>query len=145
MRIFPDKKRDPAGFQTPQLNFSQNGVAPVQDLSGHLNQLNAILSLQTLLQPLDRKRTPSVIGSAIGRPYLALFRIHAQLGVLNRLILNWLGLNRVIVVLSSQTPFGLSSDVRGRRREALMLGGCESRTSQRVNRRTRKLSGIKKQ
>ena len=33
--------------------------------SGPLNQLNAILSL---LQPLDRYRTPSAIGSAIGRP-----------------------------------------------------------------------------
>ena len=45
-------------------------------LSGPLNRLNAILSL---LQPLDRYRTPSAIGSAIGRPYLALSRIHAQL------------------------------------------------------------------
>ena len=34
-------------------------------LSGPLNRLNAILSL---LQPLDRYRTPSAIGSAIGRP-----------------------------------------------------------------------------
>ena len=34
-------------------------------LSGPLNWLNAILSL---LQPLDRKRTLSAIGSAIGRP-----------------------------------------------------------------------------
>ena len=37
-------------------------------LSGPLNRLNAILSL---LHPLDRYRTPSAIGSAIGRPYLA--------------------------------------------------------------------------
>ena len=44
-----------------------------------------------LLQPLDRYRTPSAIGSAIGRPYLALSRIHAQVAVLNRLILNRLG------------------------------------------------------
>ena len=34
-------------------------------LSGPLNRLNAILSL---LHPLDRYRTPSAIGSAIGRP-----------------------------------------------------------------------------
>ena len=34
-------------------------------LSGLLNRLNAILSL---LQPLDRYRTPSAIGSAIERP-----------------------------------------------------------------------------
>ena len=54
-------------------------------LSGPLNRLNAILSL---LQPLDRYRTPSAIGSAIGRPYLALSRIHVQVGVLNRLVLN---------------------------------------------------------
>ena len=36
-------------------------------------------------------RTPSAIGSAIGRPYLALSRIHAQVGVLDRLVLNRLG------------------------------------------------------
>ena len=57
-------------------------------LSGPLNRLNAILSL---LRPLDRYSTPSAIGSAIGRPYLALSRIHAQAGVLNRLFLNRLG------------------------------------------------------
>ena len=34
-------------------------------LVGPLNRLNAILSL---LHPLDRYRTPSAIGSAIGRP-----------------------------------------------------------------------------
>ena len=38
-------------------------------LSDPLNRLNAILSL---LHPLDRYRTPSAIGSAIGRPYLTL-------------------------------------------------------------------------
>ena len=43
-----------------------SGVGRV--LSGPLNRLNAILSL---LQLLDRYRTPSAIGSAIGRPYLA--------------------------------------------------------------------------
>ena len=57
-------------------------------LSGPLNRLNAILSL---LQPLDRYRTHSAIGSATGRPYLALSRMHAQVGVLNRLVLNRLG------------------------------------------------------
>ena len=44
-------------------------------LSGPLNRLNAILSL---LQPLDRYRAPSAIGSPIGRPYFALSRFHAQ-------------------------------------------------------------------
>ena len=66
-------------------------------LSGPLNWLNAILSL---LHALNRNRTASAIGSAIGRPYLALSRIHAQVGVLNRLVLNRSGgLNRAIVVL----------------------------------------------
>ena len=59
------------------------------ELSGPLDRLNAILSL---LQPLDHYRTPSATGRAIGRPYLALSRIHMQVGVLNRL-------NRAIVVL----------------------------------------------
>ena len=36
-----------------------------ESLSGPLDRLNAILSL---LQPLDRYRAPSAIGSAIGRP-----------------------------------------------------------------------------
>ena len=54
-------------------------------LSGPLNQLNAILSL---LQPLNCYRTLSAIVSAIGRPYLALSRIHTQAGILNRLVLN---------------------------------------------------------
>ena len=56
-----------------------------QVLSGPLNRLNAILSL---LHPLDRYRKPSAIGSAIGRPYLALSRIKMKVGVLNRLVLN---------------------------------------------------------
>ena len=55
---------------------------------GLLSRFNAILSL---LHPLDSYRTPSVVGSAIGRPYLALSRIHAQAGVLNRFLLNRLG------------------------------------------------------
>ena len=38
---------------------------PCETLSGPLNWLNAILSL---LQPLDRYKTPFAIGSAIGRP-----------------------------------------------------------------------------
>ena len=54
-------------------------------LSGPLNRMNAILSV---LQPLDRYRIPAAIGNAIGRPYLALSRFRAQLGVLNRLVLN---------------------------------------------------------
>ena len=66
----------------------QAQFAPVQVLSGPLNRLNAILSL---LQPLDRYRAHSAIGSAIGRAYLALSRIHAQVGVLSRLVLNRLG------------------------------------------------------
>ena len=53
--------------------------------SGPLNRLNAILSL---LHPLDRDRNPSAIGTAIGRPYLALSRIKIKVGVLNRLVLN---------------------------------------------------------
>ena len=59
-------------------------IRHLQLLSG---PLNAILSL---LQPLDRlgPLTPSAIASAIGRPSLALSRIHAQAGVLNRLVLN---------------------------------------------------------
>ena len=57
-------------------------------LSGPLNQLNAILSL---LQAFDCYRAPSAKVSAIGRPYLALSHIHAQIGVLNRLVLNRLG------------------------------------------------------
>ena len=57
-------------------------------LSGPLNRLNAVTSL---LQPLDRYRTKSAIGSAIGRPYLALSRIPPHVGVLNRLVLNRLG------------------------------------------------------
>ena len=60
-------------------------------LSGPLNRLNAILSL---LQPLDRYRTPSAIGSAIGRPLslpISHLSVQTQVGVLNRLVLNRLG------------------------------------------------------
>ena len=68
------------------------------DLSGPLDRLNAILSL---LQPLDRYRTPSAIVSAIGRPLSRpISHPNTVVGVLNRLVLNRLGggLNRVIVV-----------------------------------------------
>ena len=57
-------------------------------LSSPLNWLNAI---QSLLQPLDRYRNPSAIGSSIGRPYLTLSCFRAQVGLLNRLVLNRLG------------------------------------------------------
>ena len=65
--------------------FSHWEFVHFESLSGPLNRLNAILSL---LQPLDSYRAPSAIGSAIGRPYLALSRFHAQVGALNRLVLN---------------------------------------------------------
>ena len=71
----------PRGKNCRETIFGRS-VAP---LSGPLNRLNAILSL---LHPLDRYRTPSAIGNAIGRPYLALSRIQTQVGVLNRLVLN---------------------------------------------------------
>ena len=68
--------------ETPLGSHPRSQVS--QNLSGPLNRLNAIPSL---LHPLDGYRTPSAIGSAIGRPYLALSRFRAQLGVLNRLVL----------------------------------------------------------
>ena len=73
-------------------------MSELRVLSVPLDRLNAILSL---LQPLDRYRTPSAIGSAIGRPYLALSRIHAQAGVLDRLVLKRLG--------GSTAPFKISA------------------------------------
>ena len=60
----------------------------LDELRGPLNRLNAIPSL---LHPLDSYRTPSAIARAIGRPYLSLSRILAQVEVLNSLILNRLG------------------------------------------------------
>ena len=76
-------------FKTPLVCTLKHGLhsekALEWALSGPLNRLNAILSL---LHPLDRYRTASAIGSAIVRPYLALSRIHAQVGVLDRLFLN---------------------------------------------------------
>ena len=73
----------PTTFPTRAHKHVNPSRAPT--LSGPLNRLNAILSL---LQPLDRYRTPSAIESAIGRP---LSRIQIQVGVLNRLVLNRLG------------------------------------------------------
>ena len=82
LMVFPDAHH-------PNSRRSHRAISSlVLELSGPLNRLNAILSL---LQPLDRYRTPSAIGSAIGRPYLALSRFRAQVGVLNRLVLNRLG------------------------------------------------------
>ena len=66
----------------------QNWFFMALALGGPLNRLNAILPL---LHPLNRYRTLSAIGSAIGRPYLALCRIQTQAGALNRLVLNHLG------------------------------------------------------
>ena len=57
-------------------------------LSGPLDRLSAFLSP---LHPLNRYRTPSAIGSAIERPYLALSCIPTQAGVLNRFVLNHVG------------------------------------------------------
>ena len=73
-------------FAFPLRSLKQNKI--FGGLMAPINRLNAILSL---LQPLDRYRTPFAIGSAIGRPYLALSRIQTQVGVLNRLVLNRLG------------------------------------------------------
>ena len=53
-----------------------------------VNWLDAILSL---LHPLDGSRTLSAIGSAIGRPYLALSCIHTKVAALNPPFLNRLG------------------------------------------------------
>ena len=83
-------------FPAPELrakHFTDTRIFLTKNLvfispSGHLNRLNAKLSL---LHPLDRYRTPIAIGSEIGRPYLSLPRIHAQVGSLNRLILNRFG------------------------------------------------------
>ena len=74
--------------KAPEASYTAGARSMEARLSGPLNRLNAILSL---LQPLDRYRGPSAIGSAIGRPSLALSRFCAQLGVLNRPVLNRLG------------------------------------------------------
>ena len=60
------------------------------------NRLNPILSL---LQPLDRCRTPSAIGSAIGRPSLAVSRIHTGRSSQPPHSKPLMGLNRAIVAL----------------------------------------------
>ena len=52
-----------------RLEFGAKEKERPHGLSGPLNRLSAILSL---LQPLDRYRIPPAMGSAIGRPYLAL-------------------------------------------------------------------------
>ena len=57
-------------------------------LSGTLDRLTAILSL---LQPLDRYRTPSAIESAIGSLSRPISLPRTVVGVLNRLVLNCLG------------------------------------------------------
>ena len=76
-------------------------------LTGPHIRLNAILSL---LQPLDRYRNLSAIRSVIARPYLALSRIHAQVGVLNRLVLNRLGAQpRDSGAIVAKTPFKTSA------------------------------------
>ena len=51
-----------SGESQIQVSFLQSSLLS-WELSGPLNRLNAILSLH---QPLDRYRTPSAIGSAIG-------------------------------------------------------------------------------
>ena len=85
---WPQRSQDQC-FEKFHLVVSVVSIVPRHTvLSGPPNWLNAILSL---LQPLDRYRIPSAIGSAIGRPYLALSRILAQVGVLNRLVQNRLG------------------------------------------------------
>ena len=58
------KKRGGNASGKLQLHYS-HWFELMRILSGPLNRLNAILSL---VQPLDRYRTPSAIGSAIGRP-----------------------------------------------------------------------------
>ena len=83
------------------VEFNGNGhdghsSSQISTPGGPLDRLNAILSL---LQPLDRYRTPSAMGRAIGRAYLALSRFRAQLGALNRLVLNRLGGSTAIVAL----------------------------------------------
>ena len=65
--------------------------------------LNAVLPL---VHPLDRFRNPSTIGSAIGRPCLALSRIHTQVEVLNRLVLDNLGSSTARLWCSSVENLG---------------------------------------
>ena len=83
---------------TPEGNLVKNLVAPS-------DRLNAIVIL-SLLQPLDRYRATCAIGSAIGRALSSKSRIHAKVGVLNRLVLKPLrGLKpRDSGAIVSQTP-----------------------------------------
>ena len=61
---------DAASRGTPELKMGLREMISkmVVVLSGPLDRLNAILSL---LQPLDRYRAPSAIGSAIGMPHIS--------------------------------------------------------------------------
>ena len=69
-RMLPKIGRDQPQFSRKKQDRAWDSLDLLQGLSGPLNRL---------------------IGSAIGRPCLALSRIHTQLGVLNRLIHNHLG------------------------------------------------------
>ena len=60
------------------------GLLSSQD-PGLVNQASATLWGEVNLG------NPSAAGNAIGRPYLALFRVHSQAGVLDRLVLNCSG------------------------------------------------------
>ena len=63
----PHSAKNPCSVFRCSLN-SRRGTG-TSGHSGPLNRLNAKLSL---LHPLDHYRTPSAMGSAIGRPYLTL-------------------------------------------------------------------------
>ena len=83
--------------QASSFGHSQFRTPNPLGLSGPLDRLNAILSL---LQPLNRYGAPSAIGSAIKGPYLALSRIHAQVGIYHPPCFKPLGgLNGAIVAL----------------------------------------------
>ena len=86
------------------------GELTQRSLVAPLNRWNAILSL---LQPFDRYRTPSAVGRAIGRPYLALSCTHTQIGVLNRLVLTaWLTQPRDSGVIVSKKPLGSKHETK---------------------------------
>ena len=75
------------------LTLKENQMKEIKQerLSILFSTLVAPYAILSLLQPLNHYRAPSAIESAIGRPYLALPRIHAQAGAVNRLILNRFG------------------------------------------------------
>ena len=76
-----------------EVNLAASASIVMNDiLSGPLKRLNAILSL---LRLLDCYRTPSAIGSAIGRPYLAISRVHTQVAFPDCLILSRVGSSTV--------------------------------------------------